>query len=85
MKLLEAFCAYMEGIATGIRVWLGAMAGILALFAIISLIFVKDITPEQLGAITRWALSFGAAGLFCPPENTWMHWKRMLERKNTNA
>lgn len=82
MKFLEALCVYMENIAAGIRIWLGFMAGVLALIAIISLIFVKDITQEQLSALTTWTLIFTLAGLAFPPEKVWFHWRIMLERRN---
>ena len=82
MKLLEAFCIYMENVATGIRMWLSIVGGMVGLIAILSLIFIKDITSQQLGGMSCWALGLTAAGLLFPPENAWFHWRIMAEREN---
>ena len=82
MRFLEALCAYMEGVADGIRIWCDVVSGALLVFWVLTLVFVKDSTPEQLGCILGWCILMGVVGLLCPPEKTWFHWRIMLERKN---
>ena len=82
MKFLKAFCAYMEGVAAGIRAWLCGASAVVGLVALLSMIFVKDIEPAQLASMARWAIVLSLAGLLCPPASTWEKWYYMIRRES---
>ena len=82
MKFLEAFCAYMEGVADGMRLWCDVVAGVLLVMWVLTVAFVKDANAEQMGCILRWCVGISIAGLLSPPEKVWHHWRCMLEMRN---
>ena len=85
MKLLEAFCAYMEGIANLIKIWFSAVGGLLVAVGTCACFCEPAMEVERVAQVVRSGIFLTAIGLFLPVESTWFHWRIMLERKNTNA
>ena len=78
---LKAFCAYMEGVADGIRMWFGIVACALVLIAVCS-VFSDVTTPQQMAHVVKWAVVFGAVGIFTPKSGTWDTWYYMIKIKD---
>lgn len=81
MKILKAFCAYMEGVADGIRTWFGFVAASLLVLWLLSTVFIKDATVEQLAKILNTCVAFGFVGLFLPKSDTWRTWYYMIKEE----
>ena len=81
MKILKAVCAYMEGVADGIRTWFGFVAAVLFVLWLLSTVFVKEATVEQLAKILDACVLFGFIGIFLPKSDTWRTWYYMIKEK----
>ena len=81
MKILRAFCAYMEGVADGVRIWFDFVAAALFVLWLLSTIFIKDASVEQLARILDACIAFGFVGLLTPKSDTWRTWYYMLKEK----
>ena len=82
MKFLEAFCAYMEGIAKLIKMWFSGVGGVLIAVGICACFCDPAIAVEKVAHVIKSGVFFAAVGLFLPVEETWFHWRIMLERRN---
>ena len=82
MKFLEAFCAYMEGIANLIKLWFSVVGGLLIAVGTCACFCDPAMAVEKVAHVVKSGVFFAAVGLLLPVENTWCHWRAMLERKN---
>ena len=82
MKFLEAFCAYMEGIANLIKIWFSAVGGFLIAMGICACFCDPAVAVEKVAYVIKCGVLLAVIGLFLPVENTWFHWRTMLERRN---
>lgn len=82
MRFLEALCAYMEGIANSIKLWFSAVGGVLIAVSICACFCDPAMAVEKVAHVTKTGIFFAVIGLFLPVENTWFHWRIMLERQN---
>ena len=82
MKLLEAFCAYMEEIASHIKLWFSIVGGLFVVVGLCACFCEPPMPVEKVAHVINVGIAFSAVGLFFPAEKTWFHWRIMLERRN---